>query len=115
MSDEYGFFSETKQELENYLSNRLLLFKMQATNKFARISAKLIIVMLLLLCCFIFILFVSVTAGYFFSTITGSFTSGFGIVTGIYLIFFLLMVMFRKKLDKSIANFIIKALLKKDE
>lgn len=115
MSDEYGFFSDTKKELESYLSNRLLLFKMQAANKFARTIAKIIVVMLLILFFFACLLFLSITAGYFFSTLTGSFTYGFGIVTGVYLIFFLFMLVYRKKMDKSIANLIIKTLLKKDE
>ena len=115
MSDEYGFFTETKKELETYLSNRLLLFKMQAANKFARTIANMIVVMLLLLLLFACLLFLSFTAGYFFSSLTGSYTCGFGMVTGIYLIFFLFMLVYRKKMDKSIANLIIKSLLKKDE
>jgi hypothetical protein len=115
MADSNQFFSETKKELESYLENRVLLLKMQAIDKTARLGAKLVLGMTLGILGFCLVFFLSIMAGYFFADLTGGLYIGFGIVVFVYFLLFLLFYWNRKSIGNSITNSIIQILFEKDE
>ncbi len=115
MLNESNFFSDTKRELEDYVQNRILLLKMQVSGKIAGMVAKILLIILMGLIAITFVFFLSIMAGYYFSSITNSLSIGFGIVAGIYCLFAILVYLTRKKMYNFIANIVIQILLKNDE
>ena len=104
-----GFFVETKQLIEDYVEDRILLLKLQLTEKAARLSSVVFIavtVMFLLLLLFMIITFV---AGYYLSQAVGSYAGGFGILACFYiLLIFALIYMHRKFISKYISDRVVK-------
>lgn len=115
MDGSNNFFTDTKEEIENYLENRALLLKMQTAGKLSSIIAKLVILVILCLLCFCMLFFLSIVGGYYFANLTGSLFTGYGIIVLIYLLFFVIVYLKRQKLVSSIRNQIIKVLFNKDE
>lgn len=106
--EEPGYFEKTEQMLKQYLKNRLLLLKLQATEKTARLASMLVIFMVLMMLFFFILLFISIMAGYYFADLTGSMFYGFGIVAGFYLLLFFIVYLLRRKfLDPFITNRIV--------
>ena len=94
--NKHAFFTTAQDQLESYVQDRLLLIKLQATEKSAKLIGVLTAVLLIALLSFFVLFFVSIMAGYFFAAKLGSLYAGFGIVTGIYAIL-LTILMARKK------------------
>lgn len=110
MENEKGnFFGETQQLVEDYVKNRLLLFKLQTAEKSAKLVSLVFTGLILALLCFFILFFLSIMAGYYFAEKTGSMFYGFGIVTGIYLLLFFLLLYLRKNfLNKYISDTVIR-------
>jgi hypothetical protein len=115
MEKKEDFFAETKEELEAYLQNRLLLIKLKTADKTAHLIAKLFVIFILGALAALVLFFLSIMAGYYFSNLTGSLFSGFAIVTGFYLILFLAFFLTRNAISNSIINTIIQVFFDKDE
>lgn len=115
MASSNPFFSDAKKDLEEYLQNRVLLFKMQAADASSKLVARLTVVILLGLMAFSVLFFVSIMAGYFFARLTGSIEWGFAIIAACYFLLFLFFFLIRKKLTQSITNSIVQILFKNDE
>jgi protein-S-isoprenylcysteine O-methyltransferase Ste14 len=108
-NQEPGYFEKTEKLLQQYVSNRLLLFKLKITEKTSRLASMLVIFILLLMLGFFVLFFISIMAGYFFAEITGSLFYGFGIVTLGYILIFILALLLRKKyIDPFITNSVIR-------
>lgn len=104
-----GFFEETQDMVEEYVSNRLQLLKLQATEKSAKLVALMFTGLIMALLFFFILLFVSIMAGYFFAEKTGSTYAGFGIVAGFYILVLGIIMLLRKKyIDKFISNLVVK-------
>jgi cell division protein FtsW (lipid II flippase) len=101
------FFTESRKELEQYVQDRILLLKMQASEKTARLVALLFTVLMIALLGFFILLFLSIMAGYYFAGITGSLFSGFGIVAAFYVVIMILLILTRSWFDKKIINTVI--------
>ncbi|GAO44972.1 phage holin family protein [Flavihumibacter petaseus] len=113
---ETGYFERTEQLVRRYLEDRVLLLKLTATEKIARLAAALVIFMVVLLLGFFLLLLASILAGYFFARVTGSIFYGFGIVTGFYLILLVLVLALRKRyLDPFITNTVVRIFFDKSE
>jgi hypothetical protein len=110
-----NFFTESRKELEQYIQDRLLLIKLQATEKTARLVALLFVVLMILLLGFFVLIFLSVMAGIYFSTTSNSLYTGFGIVTGFYLILLLVFVVCRKWISKQAINVVIRIFFDKND
>lgn len=110
-----NFFTETRKELEQYIQDRLLLLKLQATEKTARLVALLFVVLMISLLGFFVLIFLSVMAGVYFSTSTNNLYTGFGIVTGFYLVLLLVFVFCRKWISKQVINIVIRIFFDKNE
>ena len=115
MNDSNPYFSESKKEIENYIENKALLIKMQAINTSSRLVAKLVVGIILCLLGFCLVFFLSIMAGYLFADLTGSLYIGYGIVVFVYLLFFLLVYLKRKKIGNTISDSIIRILFNKHE
>ncbi|RFN32791.1 phage holin family protein, partial [Salmonella enterica] len=76
---EPDFFVNAKDELKQYLQDRLLLVKMQATEKGSRLISTLVVGMLGALLFFFILLFLSLVAGFVLSSLFNNFYIGFGI------------------------------------
>lgn len=110
-----GFFRQLKTQFEDYLNDRLLLLKLEAAEKTARLVAALATGLIIGLLFFFVLLFISLMAGYFFSQLTGSLFTGYAIVAGIYLVALVLLILFgRKRISASIINFVIRILFAAD-
>ncbi|MDB5211194.1 MAG: phage holin family protein [Sediminibacterium sp.] len=110
-----NFFTETRKELEQYIQDRLLLLKLQATEKTARLVALLFVVLMISLLGFFVLIFLSVMAGVYFSTTTNNLYTGFGIVAGFYLVLLLVFVFCRKWISKQVINIVIRIFFDKNE
>lgn len=112
MDEQQSFFTDSKNAIENYLKNRLLLLKLQSVNAISKLIATMVAVVLMLVFGFFILVFLSITAGYFFAHLTGSLGWGFAIVTGIYILLLILVLVLKKSLQKTIINSIINSFLK---
>ncbi len=95
------YFSETKELLKAYTEKRLELLKLQTTLT----TSKAIGIIFSLLTIFFILLVVVIFGGMWLSfwvaEQTGSFVTGFGISTGIFVFILLLAVIFRKKMIQT--------------
>ena len=113
--NKHAFFSTAQDQLESYVQDRLLLIKLQATEKSAKLIGVLTAVLLIALLSFFVLFFVSIMAGYFFSSKLGSLYAGFGIVTGIYAILLIILMARKKYLEKFVTNTVVKVLFDKTD
>lgn len=109
------FFTESKKELEQYVQDRILLLKLQASEKTARLVALLFSMLIIALLVFFILLFLSTMTGYYFAGITGSLYAGFGIVAAFYVCILILLIITRKRFDKKIINAVIRIFFDKTD
>jgi DMSO/TMAO reductase YedYZ heme-binding membrane subunit len=104
-----GFFVETKEMLEEYVEDRLLLLKLQTTEKAAKASSFIFIALAVTFICLILFMIISFIVGYALSQALGSYPAGFGILAGIYiLLIFLLLYLNKRFISKKIADTVVK-------
>jgi len=101
MKEEVNYFQDTKEKLKQYIEQRILLLRLQATDKFSHIAAVLITIVVIAVTAFFLLIFASITAGYWLAGLTGSYTTGFGIVALFYLVVFLFIIFFFKKIMQN--------------
>lgn len=111
------FFEETRNLVEGYVEDRILLFKLQTGEKIAKMVSSLYIMFIIGLLLFVILLILTVIAGYFLAFLTDNFIVGFGIVAVIYVILiFIVYSMHKKFLGKRVMNSVIKLIFEnKDE
>ncbi len=104
-----GFFVETKEMVEEYVEDRLLLLKLQTTEKAAQASSFIFIALAVSFISLILMMIISFIIGYYLSQAVGSYPAGFGILAGIYiLLIFLLLYLNKKFIAKKIADTVVK-------
>ncbi|MBV9961057.1 MAG: phage holin family protein [Parafilimonas sp.] len=109
------YFQDIKTKATQYVQQRLLLFRLQATEKISKIAATIITTVLLAVIGLFLLIFLSVTAALWIGESLGSNAAGFGIVTGFYLLVFLfVMFVLKKILQNSFINKLIRLFHKKD-
>ncbi len=115
MNQEENYFENTKSKLRQYVDKRILLLRLQATEKVSRLASALITITVIVIVALFLLIFLSFTAGYWLASLTGSLVIGFGIVTLFYLVLFLFAALFlRRMLQDFFVNKFIKLLTKKD-
>ena len=112
MSDNPNFFNEAKQELEDYIQNRILLAKMQAADKVSDKLAGGALIGILGILFVLAIVFGGIMTAYYLTDLTGSLVKGFGYVAAFFLGLVLLALIFRKAIAGRLRNSIIKNLFK---
>ena len=90
--EEYdSLVDEVQQTVKQAVGDRLLLAKMEATEKTALLAGKLMFMVTAAAVSLFLFLFISLMAGYYFSQVFESFFIGFAIVAGVYLLLMLLL------------------------
>ncbi len=112
---EQPFFTATRKEIEQYVADRLLLFKMQSAEKGGRVMASLVFFLVAAMLFFFMLLFLGIMAGFYFGLITDNLYMGFGIVAVFYMAMIGLLVFFRKKIEKKLIDTVIRIIFDKDE
>jgi ABC-type glycerol-3-phosphate transport system permease component len=108
MKQEETFFTDIKTKVEEYVRDRIQLFKLQLLEKVSKIVAGMFSVLLTAFIIFFILLFLSMMAGYAFAHLTHSLFYGFGIVALIYIIlFFIILKIKNKVIDVYITNAVI--------
>ncbi|HEY2726136.1 MAG TPA: phage holin family protein [Parafilimonas sp.] len=115
MNEEANYFQDTKKKVKHYINQRILLLRLQATEKVSHIAAAIITATVIAVIAMFLLIFASITAGYWLAGVTGSLIAGFGIVALFYFVVFLLVILFlRKILQGFFINKFINLLHKKD-
>lgn len=106
-----SFFGEYRERIEGYIQNRLRLMQLQLTQKAANLSATLTWAILLAGMLFFLIMSVSLMAGCYLGERWGSYWLGFACVAGIFLLKIILLILFRKPIQRMVNNRVIESML----
>lgn len=98
MQTEDNFFEESKERVQEYVKDRILLLKLEAVEKISRLTATIVSGLLITIFSFFIILFVSIMVGYLIGEALHHAYWGFAIVAGIYVFLLILIVVLRKQL-----------------
>jgi hypothetical protein len=93
-----SFFAENKTLLKEYLETRLEIYRLQSLRLFAKSAGLFAWVLLSLFLAFLFLLFGGMMVAFWFSSLFHSQVKGFGLVTLMILLIFILLAVFRKAL-----------------
>ena len=112
-----SFLKESKPLLKEYLETRLEIFRLQAVRIASQSAGYLIWVIVSLFILFIILIFSGIVLGCWLAAITGSYISGFGLTTLIYIVIFALLMLFRNSLfiNPVMQSIIRKTLEEQDE
>ena len=111
MEKEEDFFVESKQKIEDYVRDRILLLKLEMVEKTSKLLSVMFIGLLITILSLFILLFLSFMAGYYFAAVTDSLYLGFGIVCGFYVLLLLFMIIAGKKiLHTFITNTVIETI-----
>ena len=104
-----NFFVEMKEMVEEYAEDRIMLLKLQATEKAAKISSSLFLGAIVgALGLVVFIIF-SFIAGFYLSIAVNSYTGGYAILGGIYVLLILLVIYIHNRYTgKIVADKVVK-------
>lgn len=115
VNDGPGYFDETKKKLRQYIDQRILLVRLQATEKASRFAAAFVTVAIIAIVAIFLLIFLSIAAGFWLSAMAGSYTIGFGFIALFYLLIFLFIIFFLRKILLNVfVDKIIKYFFKKD-
>ena len=115
MNEEANYFQDTVKRVKQYIDQRILLLRLQATEKVSRIAATIITTVLLSVIGIFLLIFLSITAALWLGEILNSNAAGFGIVTLFYLLVFLfVMFVLKKMLQNTFINKLIQLFHKKN-
>lgn len=92
-----GFFVQVKDMVEEYVDDRMLLLKLQATEKAAKASSTLFLGIVVTFISLVLFMIISFIAGYYLSQAVNSYPGGFAILAGIYILLILLLIYLHKK------------------
>lgn len=101
MPNEENFFKETKEKLQQYMQQQLLLLRLQATEKISGIASKIIVSVFVVVIGLFLLIFASITAGLWLASVTGSLIAGFGIVALFYFVVFLFIIVFLRNILRN--------------
>ncbi len=101
------------KKLENYISSRLLLLKIDATEKISKTLAGLFKQIMLLMFCGSVVFFVSIAAALWVGEIYDSMLTGFLVMAGIHLLILIIVFVLRRPLlETPMKNRIIRIIFK---
>ncbi|MDR0793433.1 MAG: phage holin family protein [Chitinophagaceae bacterium] len=109
MEEQENFFTSYKNKFAEYVEDRLLLLRLQLTDKLARLTGMAISAFIIILLGFFILLFLSVLGGFLFSSLFHNYIIGFGIVLLIYIILLVIMIVLARK--KVFTGFVYKVLI----
>ncbi len=116
METQENFFAESREKIEEYIEDRMLLLKLRATEKISKLIGVMFATLLIVVFVFFILLFLSNTAAYYFAEITGSQYWGFGIVAGFYIVLLIVIILIRKKvIERYITNTVVNIFFERNE
>jgi hypothetical protein len=104
-----SFFKENKKHLKDYLDTRLDILRLRLIRIFSKSAGYFIWIIISLFLLWVFIIFLGLVTGFWLSSLTGSYTIGFGITALILLVLIVALALLRKAL---FVNPIIKLIIK---
>jgi DMSO/TMAO reductase YedYZ heme-binding membrane subunit len=111
-----GFFVETKEMIEEYVEDKILLLRLQLTEKAAKLSSVIFIAVVVGFLLLIVTMIISFIAGYYLSQALNSYAAGFGILAAFYVVLIIIaLYMHKKKFSKSIADRVVKLSFQKND
>jgi hypothetical protein len=105
-----SFLKETKKLVKDYVDTRLEIYRLMVIRAASGAAGYLLWTIVLMGLLFLLVIFLGLVTGFWLSEKTGSYTSGFGIATGLLLLVIILVAAFRKPL---FVNPIIRNMIKK--
>jgi hypothetical protein len=115
MNEQSSLFEELKQIIIAYFETKIQLYKIGAYEKIATVISVLFSSIIIALLSFFLIFFLSISGGFFFGELLKSNALGFLVIFGFYLVLFLVLIIFRKKLlEKHIADKVIEKLFEEE-
>lgn len=107
---------ELTDHLKDYIQTNIDIVRLDASGRLAKLSSTVISSVVIGFIINLFIICISIGAGFYFGTLLGNTFTGFFIVAGIYLLLFLILYFYRKKLlINPIRNAIVGTLLEEDK
>jgi len=104
------FFKENKKLLKDYFEIRLDIFRLKIIRIFSKSAGYFIWIIISLFLLWLLIIFLGLVTGFWLSSVTGSYTTGFGITALIILALIIILALLRKVL---FVNPIIRTIIKK--
>ncbi|HZJ79242.1 MAG TPA: phage holin family protein [Dysgonamonadaceae bacterium] len=108
-------FEEMKDELADYVSNRLRLFKLQTYAKTSKSGAALIYTIVAIQLILFALSFVFITLAIFLGEILESMSLGFAIVALFTVLVVTILIMTRKSIRRGLTNKIVSSLMNDDK
>jgi hypothetical protein len=93
-----SFFSENKALLKEYVETRMEIYRLQSLRIFSKSAGYFAWIIVSLFLVFLILLFSGVVIGFWFSGLLHSYVKGFALITGLLLLVFILLALFRKSL-----------------
>ena len=93
-----SFFSENKTLLKEYLETRMEIYRLQSLRIFSKSAGYFAWGLISLFLVFLILLFSGMAVGFWFSSLLSSYVKGFGLVTLLLVVVFILLAVFRKAL-----------------
>jgi len=109
-------FKKILEKIENYILSRLLLLKLEVTDKVSKFISIIVISLVFASLAILFLFFFSITSALFLGDLLGNIKYGFATVSLFYLLVLLIVIIFRKSIiQKPILNWTVKYLFRKDK
>ena len=93
-----SFISENKTILKEYVETRMEIYRLQSLRIFSKSAGYFAWIIVSLFLAFLIVIFGGLMLGYWFSSMLGSYVKGFGLITLLLVILFVLLALFRKRL-----------------
>jgi|SRR5581483_7288642 len=95
-------------QLKEYAETQIKLAKYEAIDKSAKFLGSLIIDLIVLIGFVLTFLFLSFALAFYLSRVFNSHYAGFGCVAGLYLLTAIMLIVFKEKVQRPLANFFIR-------
>jgi len=93
-----SFISENKTILKEYVETRMEIYRLQSLRIFSKSAGYFAWIIVSLFLAFLIVIFGGLMLGYWFSSMLGSYVKGFGLITLLLIVLFVLLALFRKRL-----------------
>lgn len=93
-----SFISENKTILKEYVETRMEIYRLQSLRIFSKSAGFFAWIIVSLFLAFLIVIFGGLMLGYWFSSMLGSYVKGFGLITLLLIVVFVLLALFRKRL-----------------
>lgn len=105
---------ELTNGLKTYVQTNIELFKLEATERTSVLGSRLISILLVGMALLLFVLFLSISAGFLLAHYFNDTFTGFALVTAFYFLLSIILLIGRRKLiEKPLCNTFIQRILKK--